>query len=54
MAYIQSFQNKEIGDIFKSYLTVLKKGAWSEIMGFQLEGYRVDPVIILFIKTTYL
>ena len=26
MAYIQSFQNKEIGDIFKSYLTVLKKG----------------------------
>ena len=25
MAYIQSFQNKEIGDILKSNLTVLKK-----------------------------
>ena len=48
MAYIQSFQKKEIGDIFKSYLTVLKKGAWSEITGFQLESYQVDLVIILF------
>ena len=49
MAYIQSFQNKEIGDIFKSFLTVLKKGGtWSEITGFQLESYQVDPVIILF------
>ena len=48
MACNLSFQIKEIGDILKTDLTILKKGAWSEITRFQLESYQVDPVIILF------